>query len=273
MLDQKIFGEKLKNHRKMLGYTQEAVAEQLGVSAQAVSKWESGDCLPDCINLKSISDLYKVSTDVLLETENNGDLKSVSDKIEQIGTEFIWANAKKYQNAHLELGNDLLSMWKGLYFAECGDKDISQQSKEQGNLRICGPFGTKIWDDEGITCVIKSELIRNMQESSDRSYDIVSELCTKEAQQIIRMLYTHKPVPKEKIIEKTGIEIHRLNELLLKLTEGNIIEYVCDGRVSFPEYGYKLSGHCGIVAYMIASCFYIIDKKQCTISEYLCNPD
>ena len=42
MLDQKIFGEKLRNHRKGLGMTQEEVAEKVGVSAQAVSKWEAG---------------------------------------------------------------------------------------------------------------------------------------------------------------------------------------------------------------------------------------
>lgn len=273
MLDQKLFGEKLKNHRKTLGYTQETVADKLGVTAQAVSKWESGDCLPDCINLKAISELYKISADVLLETEGIADLKAVSDKIEQIGTEFIWAKAGEHQYSHLELGNDLLSMWKGLYFAECGDKKISKESKEQGNLRICGPFGTKIWDDEGITCVIKSDLVRNLTPSSDRSYDLLKELCTYEGQQIIRTLYPHKPVSKDKIIEATGIEIHRLNELLLKFTEGNIIEYICDGRVHFSESGYKLNGCCGIAAYMTAASLYILDKKRCTVSEYLCNPD
>ena len=66
MLDQKVFGDKLRNHRKLLGMTQEEVGERIGVSAQAVSKWEAGDCLPDCFNLKAISDLYRISADVLL---------------------------------------------------------------------------------------------------------------------------------------------------------------------------------------------------------------
>ena len=69
MLDQKVFGDKLRNHRKRLGLTQEKVAERVGVSPQAISKWEAGDCLPDCFNLKALSDVYKISTDVLLETE------------------------------------------------------------------------------------------------------------------------------------------------------------------------------------------------------------
>ena len=84
MLDQKVFGEKLRNHRKKLGMTQEEVAEKVGVSPQAISKWESGDCLPDCFNLKGISDVYKISADVLLETESDGDIDAVASKIEQL---------------------------------------------------------------------------------------------------------------------------------------------------------------------------------------------
>ena len=39
MLNQKIFGEKLRRHRKHIGMTQEEVASKIGVSAQAISKW------------------------------------------------------------------------------------------------------------------------------------------------------------------------------------------------------------------------------------------
>ena len=60
MLDQKAFGEKLRKHRKRLGMTQEEAAEKIGVSPQAISKWEAGDCLPDCFNLKIISDVYNI---------------------------------------------------------------------------------------------------------------------------------------------------------------------------------------------------------------------
>ena len=40
MLDQKVFGEKLRNHRKKLGMTQEEVAEKVGVSPQALCSEE-----------------------------------------------------------------------------------------------------------------------------------------------------------------------------------------------------------------------------------------
>ena len=69
MFNQAAFGEKLKNHRKSKNLTQEEVAEKIGVSGQAVSKWEKGECLPDCYNLKMLGKVYQVSVDDLLDTE------------------------------------------------------------------------------------------------------------------------------------------------------------------------------------------------------------
>lgn len=42
MLDVKTFGEKIRSHRKHLGFSQEEVAAKIGVTAQAISKWENG---------------------------------------------------------------------------------------------------------------------------------------------------------------------------------------------------------------------------------------
>jgi len=83
MLDQKNFGEKLRKYRKKLGMTQEEAGEKIGVSAQAISKWEMGDCLPDCFNLKAISDVYKVSTDALLENEPDENYPSANKRNNQ----------------------------------------------------------------------------------------------------------------------------------------------------------------------------------------------
>jgi len=77
MFDQIAFGERLKNIRKEKGLTQEEAAGRIGVSGQAVSKWEKGECLPDVYNLKLLGRLYRVSVDSLLETEGDGDEKVV----------------------------------------------------------------------------------------------------------------------------------------------------------------------------------------------------
>lgn len=269
MLDQKVFGEKLRNHRKRLGMTQEEVAEKVGVSPQAISKWESGDCLPDCFNLKEISDVYNVSVDVLLETESNGDIDDVAKKIEQLATEFIWANEKcdcEKGNIHKELGDDLWQMWKGIYFAEERDTNKKEESQKRGNTRVIGPYGTKIWDDEGVACVIKSELIKKLSPSEESTVDVITALCSEDGQRLILSLQCDHTISKQDLVEKTKIAIPRLNELLIMFTENRIIEYEdCHSSVT----GYLISSHCGIVAYMILAAMYILNKKVYTASHHL----
>ncbi len=72
------FSQKLLNLRTGAGYSQEALAEKLNVSRQAVSKWELGTTLPETEKVIAISDFFKVSLDYLLRdqvhTDNNESL-------------------------------------------------------------------------------------------------------------------------------------------------------------------------------------------------------
>ena len=65
-----IFSEKLQLLRKNKGLTQEELAERLGVSRQAVAKWEAGHVYPDIFNLIQISDLMNVSVDYLVRDQD-----------------------------------------------------------------------------------------------------------------------------------------------------------------------------------------------------------
>lgn len=126
-------GSTIKKLRTINRISQKEMSEKLSVSCQTISKWETGDCLPDCFNLKAISEIYNISTDLLLETETNSDIDAVANKIEQLGTEFIWAmaNCDRYgTNLRQELGDDLWKMWKGIYFAEVGNRELQKESKE-----------------------------------------------------------------------------------------------------------------------------------------------
>lgn len=59
-------GEIIKEHRTRCKMTQEFVAESLGVSRQAVSKWESGTTDPSTSNLIALAKLFNVSVEELL---------------------------------------------------------------------------------------------------------------------------------------------------------------------------------------------------------------
>ena len=59
--------ERLASLRRRAGYSQEGLAERLGISRQAVSKWEGGQSQPDVARLVQLSELYEVSLDQLIK--------------------------------------------------------------------------------------------------------------------------------------------------------------------------------------------------------------
>ena len=63
-------GECILNYRKEHGLTQSEVGELLGVSTQAVSKWERELCYPDIFLLPDISNLIGVSLDEMMKQED-----------------------------------------------------------------------------------------------------------------------------------------------------------------------------------------------------------
>ena len=71
-----ILADKIMNLRKKCGWSQEDLADQLGISRQSVSKWESGMSIPDLEKIVKMSSLFGVSTDYLLKDEIEGELPS-----------------------------------------------------------------------------------------------------------------------------------------------------------------------------------------------------
>ncbi len=68
--------EKILYCRKKGGLSQEALAEQLGVSRQAISKWETGDAVPEISKLLLLAKVFGVTTDWLLNEEDPSDEKA-----------------------------------------------------------------------------------------------------------------------------------------------------------------------------------------------------
>ena len=76
--------EKLIRLRRDNGLSQLKIAEELGVSRQAVSRWEVGAALPSTENLKRLAELYKVSIDELLmecsELDSEAEKQAVTEQ-------------------------------------------------------------------------------------------------------------------------------------------------------------------------------------------------
>lgn len=85
-----VLSDKLYMLRKKSGLSQEQLAEQLSVSRQAISKWESGQSVPESEKLIAISNYFNVSLDYLLKDDNadenkvntpeTGTLQNTSDR-------------------------------------------------------------------------------------------------------------------------------------------------------------------------------------------------
>lgn len=63
--------ERLRELRKEHKYSQEDAADKLGVSRQAISKWESGQGKPEINNIIKLAEIYDVTTDYLLAGKEN----------------------------------------------------------------------------------------------------------------------------------------------------------------------------------------------------------
>ena len=65
--------DKIVRLRKSNGMSQEELADKLGVSRQAISRWEMGTAMPDATNILQLSRLFQVTTDYLLNDEYQSD--------------------------------------------------------------------------------------------------------------------------------------------------------------------------------------------------------
>lgn len=78
-----MLSEKLYKLRKNSGLSQEQLAEQLNVSRQAISKWESGTAVPESEKLITISNYFDVSVDYLLKDDEEDKAKATVSVMEE----------------------------------------------------------------------------------------------------------------------------------------------------------------------------------------------
>ena len=96
-------GEKIKNLRKQKNISQEIFANYLGVSFQAVSKWENGNTMPDVTMIPAIASFFGISTDELFDFNLFETEKHI---------EAICAESWKYRNSDVAKSEEILR--KGL---------------------------------------------------------------------------------------------------------------------------------------------------------------
>ncbi len=94
-------GKRIMANRKRLGLTQDQLAEKLGVSSQAVSKWENDQTCPDISMLPRLAEIFGISIDVLLGREEQVFEAEVvqaapkQEKKRKTNFSFTWENGRR----------------------------------------------------------------------------------------------------------------------------------------------------------------------------------
>ncbi len=140
-------GQIIRRLRKEKNFTQEELAEQLGISSQAVSKWESGASLPDISQVVPLANLFGVPTDVLFGIYGNDNSKDIMSRLEEIyricdsckdGEEGTTALVvlDKYREAMRLYPNNAAILTEAMAFAEmvisCNYAELAELIGEKG---------------------------------------------------------------------------------------------------------------------------------------------
>lgn len=180
------FGENLKKLRKSKELTQEALADFLGMSFQAVSKWERGDTYPDITMLPAIASFFGVTVDSLLGTDRIEKEKQVDEY------------CKKYS-----------ILWSEGRVAEVRDMLKNAIIEFPGNYDLLAKYFNALihaQHDDDYLISIKAEV--------QRVYDIIQNYCTVDSIRIWTQKLMCRYLRNMSLIENSGVDIAEAEKIL-----------------------------------------------------------
>lgn len=176
-------GAKIKSLRKKADVTQDRLAEYLGVTAQAISRWESEICYPDIEILPAIADFFNVSLDELIGMDQKQKEKKINEYVEKAGKEQCAGNFAEAVSIYREAVSQYPSSYKLQAFLAsaigCMDNGV-KISPESANeaINICRRILEDCVDDQiryralNILCWIYYRQLDDL----DNAMEIVSSL-------------------------------------------------------------------------------------------------
>ena len=196
--------ENIKKYRKDMSLTQEALAEVLGVTVGAVSKWENGNNVPDVLMMMEIANLFNISVDELLGFSLSS--KKIEDMCNEIETLVI---NHSFDEAILKAKDVMMRYphtFKVLY--TCGD--LYYYKFLESNKKADSMEGIRLFE-EALNYITQSS------EQEMKEYAIKT-----------KMAYLYRKIDPEKaidLLQKTNYDEWRCNEIgMVLLDMGKIDE-------------------------------------------------
>lgn len=160
MLDQASLGKRIQERRKAQGLTQEQLGNELGVSAQAVSKWENGESAPDIGLLPALVQVLGTSADSLLGIDGGIGIETLSEELaKRLGQK----NGEAQEAALLQALRRILFAGQEGHGVPGPAGDIrTWYSWEKDRL-----VGLRVWMQHGFACTVMRGLLDSQDPSPD----------------------------------------------------------------------------------------------------------
>ncbi len=215
----KSIAEKILDLRKSRGLTQEKLGEMLGVSSQAISKWEKGDSLPDILLLPKLCEILGISADALLEVP-------VTVK-KSVCLDGIFEYAKQ------------TDAFRAAYEAICATSYPAE--RDNGGAFMAGN-GVKVHNTDGLALVISSkEMLAKVRTVPVESIGKMMRLVADEnVMAVVRVLAFEVPWTEEELAETAGISVEAVESVLFRLLKAGMCECDADGKYGFGPKSYLL---------------------------------
>jgi len=176
-------GVKIKHLRKRKDVTQEKLAEALGVTSQAISRWESGNGYPDIEYIMPIANYFNVTTDFLFDHDTTGKRKKIDTFCKEYDSNRGGGNPFHRLHKERKPANEQTNMMRQALAEFPGDERLLFRLADSLYLQWCD-YHLKGHDEHGnATQNIETERVRDGCEEFTK---ILSELASASADDALR---------------------------------------------------------------------------------------
>ena len=253
--------EKISSLRKAHNLTQEALGEAVGVSAQAVSKWEKGDSLPDISVIPDICRTFGISADTLIGSEGN-------------------MTSEMYVEKALELCNNNMDEKMRLLHKIMRDSGGENNKTEPAHLTsaLWDAHVLAIADGRGFGMFFSDmEYIKNMMTVDFSSSKLLKFISDEKLLKIFTLICINGRLTESEIIKMTGFSEQEVTERLFMLMKCSVIKSVMDAESNIKEMAYAIEIH-GILLLGIMTNAFLFDPESRKGLKVFCshmntNPD
>jgi transcriptional regulator with XRE-family HTH domain/DNA-binding MarR family transcriptional regulator len=240
----KPINEKIIELRKARTLTQENLGELLGVTSQAVSKWEKGDTMPDIMLLPKICEIFGVSIDAFLEMPIGSRKESCMQDLAEYAK---------------EVGSD-----KAIIEAfECcvrGDSNnVSSLGKEGKGESFVSCDRIHIYAKDGIGFITYGEeqINRIMEFNETKASELFEFLGNSKVLCVLKSFDINDHYTEEQIAQKSGVAQVDVNNILFKLMKYGYVE--CN-----PDFQFCFSARFASLLMIIAGVYTATEKDVIT---------